>query len=109
MSLTGFRTYRKIPEISPGVYIFERPFLRRLRTEGNLRFKIDWASLIFGNKFTAFLCFTLYYKYDNFQEQAPPGSLYLEGRFNGRFFALRVWGAYTSRTLFSEFYGMSVV
>ena len=26
-----------------------------------------------------------------------PGGLYLEGRFNGRFFALRVWGAYIWR------------
>ena len=50
------------------------------------------------------LCFTLY-----FQVQAP-GGLYSEGRFNGRFFALRVWGlifggAYTWSGLFSEFYG----
>ena len=36
----------------------------------------------------------------------------MEGRFNGGFFALRVWrggllfgGAYTQRGLFSEFYG----
>ena len=28
--------------------------------EGNLHFKIDWASLILGGKFTIFLCFTLY-------------------------------------------------
>ena len=28
--------------------------------EGNLRFKIDWASLILGRKFTVFLCFALY-------------------------------------------------
>ena len=41
----------------------------------------------------------------NFQVQAPMG-LYSEGRFNGGFFAfaLRVWGAYTWRGLFSEFY-----
>ena len=40
------------------------------------------------------------------------GDLYLEGQFNGGFFALRVWGggglifggAYTWRGLFSEFY-----
>ena len=37
----------------------------------------------------------------------------MEGRFNGGFFALRVWGlifggAYTWRGLFSEFYGISV-
>ena len=43
----------------------------------------------------------------------PQGGLYLEGRFNFRFFALRVWGglifggAYTWRSLFSEFYGIS--
>ena len=28
----------------------------------------------------------------------------MEGRFNGGFFALPVWGAYTWRGLFSEFY-----
>ena len=37
--------YRKIPKRSPVAYIFQRPFLRGLCTEGNLRFKIDWASL----------------------------------------------------------------
>ena len=33
------------------------------------------------------------------------GGLYSEGRFHGGFFELRVWGAYTWRGLFSEFYG----
>ena len=56
--------YRKIPKISPGAYIFQRPpfkglflegliyegnfaFQNRLSLylEGNSRFKIDWASL----------------------------------------------------------------
>ena len=38
----------------------------------------------------------------------------MEGRFNGRFFALQVWGtyqfggAYKWRGLFSEFYGIDV-
>ena len=41
--------YRKIAKISPGAYIFQRPFLRGLSTEGNLRFKIDWVSLIVGS------------------------------------------------------------
>ena len=53
----GQLRYRKIPKISPGAYMFQRPFLRGLVfeglifggayicTEGNLRFKIDWASL----------------------------------------------------------------
>ena len=65
--------YRKVPKISPGAYIFQRPFLRGVFLEGvifggaylwrelNLRFKIDWASLLVGRKFTFFLlCFTLY-------------------------------------------------
>ena len=40
--------------------IFGGAYIRRgLCTEGNLRFKIDWASLILGRKFTVFLCFTL--------------------------------------------------
>ena len=38
--------------------------------EGNLRFKIDWASLIVGMKFTVFALF--YFVFDgNFQVQAP--------------------------------------
>ena len=47
----------KIPKISPGAYIFQRPFLggffveglilirKGLCTEENLRFKIEWTSL----------------------------------------------------------------
>ena len=35
------------------------------------------------------------------------GGLYTEGRFNGGFFALRFWGAYIWRALFSEFYSIS--
>ena len=77
-------TYRKIPKISPGVYTFQRPafegpyFWRGLYTcirrglsmEGNLRFQIDWASLIVGRKFTVFALF--YFVFDgNFQVQAP--------------------------------------
>ena len=55
-----------------------------------MRLKIDWASLILRRKFTVFLCFTLYLK--AISKYKPPGGLYLEGRFNGGFFALRVWG-----------------
>ena len=50
------------------------------------------------------LCFTLYLRV--ISEYKLPGGLYMEGRFNGRFFALQVWGAYTWRGLFSEFYGI---
>ena len=71
-----------------------------LSTEGNLRFKIDWASLIVGVNLPFLLCFTLYLR-AIFQVQAPRG-LYLEGRFNGGFFALPVRGAYIWRGLYME-------
>ena len=63
--------------------------MRGLSTEGNLRFKIDWASFIVGRKFTDFALFYFVFE-GNFRVQAPPGGLYLEGRFNGGCFALRV-------------------
>ena len=31
-----FMCYRKIPKISPGAYIFQRPFLRGLFSEGRI-------------------------------------------------------------------------
>ena len=46
------------------------------------------------------LCFTLYLR--QFSKYKPPGSLYLEGRFNGGFFALPVWGGYIWRGLYME-------
>ena len=58
--------------------------------EGNLRFKIDWASLIVRRKFTVFALFYFVFE-GNFQVQAPGGLIF--------------GGAYTWRGLFSEFYG----
>ena len=43
-SLTLY-TIQLLPKISPRAYIFQRPLLRGLCTEGNLSFKIDSASL----------------------------------------------------------------
>ena len=66
--------------------------------EGNLRFKVDWASLIVGRKFTVFALFHLKFVFEgNFQVQAPRGLIFGGGgvglgRFNGGFFALRAWG-----------------
>ena len=73
------RSYRKIPKIGPTAWlIFLGAYIRRgLSTEGNLRFKIDWASLRVGSKFTVFAL-----------SPPPPGDLYLEGRFNGGFFCV---------------------
>ena len=66
-----------------------------------MRFKTDWASLIVGRKFTIFACFYFVFE-GSFPSTSPPGGLYLEGRFNGGFFALPVWGAYIWRGLYME-------
>ena len=69
--------------------------------EGNLRFKIDWASLLVGSKFTAFVF------EGNFPSTSPRGAYnYLEGRFNRGFFFIIRLGAYIWSGLFSEFYGI---
>ena len=66
-----------------------------------MRFKLDWASLIVGSKFTVFALFYFVFE-GNFPSTSPRGGLYLEGRFNGGFFALPVWGAYIWRGLYME-------
>ena len=60
--------------------------------EGNLRFKMDWVRLIAGSKFTLFPLFYFVFG-GQFSKYKLPGGLYLEGQFNGRLFALPVWGA----------------
>ena len=79
--------------------------------EGDLLFKIDWASLTFGSKFTVFALFYFVFG-GNFPSTSPPGggSLYLRGDLMEGFFTLPVWGASIWRGLymnglFSEFYG----
>lgn len=47
-------------------------------------------------------CFTLYFRAISKSEEAPGGGLYLLGRFNGGFFALKVCGAYIWRGLYME-------
>ena len=104
----------------PVANVFQWPFLRSLFLErlifvgGYLRTReicvsklIGLALQLEGNyRFALF-----YFAFEgNFQVQAPPpspeGGEYLERRFNGQFSALRVWGAYIWRGLFSEFHGV---
>ena len=48
-------------------------FRSGLSTEGNLRFKINWASLIVGSKFTIFAWF--YFVFErNFPRTSPRGA-----------------------------------
>ena len=70
----------KIPKISHGAYIFQKPFLRglyhfwsSLSMEGNLRFTIDWASLIAGSKFTVFALFYFVFE-GNFPSTSSRGA-----------------------------------
>ena len=85
------------------------PFLRGLSMEGNLRFKIDWASLIVGSKFTVFALFYFVFE-GNFQVQAPRGAYIwrgdlAEGFLGYEFGRLIFGGVYTRRGLFLEFLG----
>ena len=78
--------------------------------DGNLRFKIDWASLIVGNKFTVFTLFYFVLE-GNFPSTSPRGAYIwrgdlTEGFLRYRFGGLIFGGAYTWRGLFSEFYGI---
>ena len=55
--------------------------------EGNLRFKIDWTSLIVGSKFTVFALFYFVFE-SNFPSTSPRGAyiwrgLYMEGLIFG--------------------------
>ena len=48
--------------------------------EGNLRFKVDWASLTGEGKFSVFALFYFVFE-GNIPSTSPRGGLYLEGRF----------------------------
>ena len=77
--------------------------------EGNLRLKIDWASLIVGSKFTVFALFYLVFA-GNFPSTSPQGASIWRGDLTDGFLrnelgGLIFGGAYTTRGLFSEFYG----
>ena len=74
-----------------------------------MRFKIVWASLIVGRKFTVFVLF--YFVFErNFQVQVPQGVYIRRGDVTEGFLryelgGLIFGGAFIRRGLFSEFYG----
>ena len=106
--------YRIILKISPGTYIIPRPFWgayfrKDLSMERNLRFKLDWASLIVGRTFTALLC--LLCIWPAISKYKPPGAYIWRGDLTEGFLCyefggLIFGGAYTWNDLFSEFYGI---
>ena len=74
--------------------------------EGNLRFKIDWASLMVGSKFNVFRLFYFVFE-DNFPSTSPWGAYIWRGDLTEGFLRYQFGGAYIWTGLFSEFYGMS--
>ena len=75
-----------------------------------MRFKINWASLIVGSKFTVFALFYFVFE-GNFSSTSPRGAYIWRGDLTEGL--LRYWigglifgGANTWRGLFSEFYGI---
>ena len=75
-----------------------------------MRFKINWASLIVGSKFTVFALSYFVFE-SNFPSKSPLGAYInwrgglTEGFLRYRFGGLKFGGAYTWRDIFSEFYG----
>ena len=75
-----------------------------------MRFKIDWASLIVGSKFTVLALFYFVFE-GNFPSTSSRGAYIwrgdlMEGFLHYQFGGLIFGGAYTCRGLFSEFYGI---
>ena len=67
----------------------------------NLHFKIDWASLTVGIKFTVFALF--YFEFEgNFPSTSSPRAYNWKGDLTEGFFALPVRGAYIWRGLYNE-------
>ena len=75
-----------------------------------MRFKIDWASLIVGSKFTVFALFYFVFE-GNFPSTSPRGPYIWRGDLTEGFLRYRIGGlifggANTWRGIFSEFYGI---
>ena len=111
------QTYHKIPKISPGAYVFQRPFLRGLFLEG-LIFRGSYArreicvskSIGLTYSWKEFTFFALFYFVfeGNFQVQAPVGACIwrrdlMKGFSHYRFGGLIFGGAHTWRGFFWNF------
>ena len=70
--------------------------------EGNLHFKIDWASLIVGRKFTVFALFYFVFE-GNFQVQTPRGAYIWRGGLREGFLRYEFGGLTFGRAYFRYF------
>ena len=66
-----------------------------------MRFKIDWASLIVGSKFTVLVLFYFVFE-GNLPSTSPRGAYIWRGDLTEGFFALPAWGTYIWRGLYME-------
>ena len=73
-----------------------------MSTGGNLRFKIDWASLINGRKFTVFSLFYFVFE-DNFRVQAPRGAYIWRGDLTECFLRYEFAGLIHGEAYFRNF------
>ena len=72
--------------------------------DGNLRFKLDWTSLIVGSKFTVFALFYFVFE-GNFPSTSPRGAYIWRGDLTEGFLRYRFGGLYL-KGLISEFYSV---
>ena len=70
--------------------------------EGNLRFKIDWASLIVGSKFTVFALFYFVFE-GNFPSTSPQGAYIWRGDLTEGFLRYRFGGLIFGGAYFRNF------
>ena len=74
-----------------GLILGEAYIRRSLSMEGNLHFKIDWASLIVGRKFTVFALFYFVFE-GNFPSTSPRGAYIWRGDLTEGFLRYRFGG-----------------
>ena len=83
--------------------IFGGAYIQRsLSTEGNLCFKIDWASLIVGSKFTVLALFYFVFE-GNFPSTSPQGAYIWRGNFTEGFLHYRFGGLIHGRAYLQNF------
>ena len=75
---------------------------RGLSTEGNLRFKIDWASLIVANKFTTSALFYFVFE-GNFPSTRPWGACNWRGNLTEGFLRYQLGGLIFGGAYFRNF------
>ena len=103
-------TYRKIPKISPGAYIFQRLFLRGLYSEGliyggKFAFQNRLGKSIVGRKFTVFALFYFVFE-GNFPSTSPQGAYIWRDDLTEGFLGYRFGGLIHGGACFRNFTGI---